>query len=292
VTARAYPPRLVSVCIPSLNTGATLGAQLDALAAQTYDGPWEVVLLDNGSTDGSDALALRWADRLPGLRVHRVATKGISHVRNAARAAAGGELLAFCDADDVVVPGWLAALVREAEHADLVGGRLDDLALNHPDVVAWRGAMPVDEPLVPLGFRPFAPGGNCAVWADVVDALGGWDTGYVAGSDDVDFSWRALQRGYTVGFAADAVIAYRYRADRRSLYRQYFRYGRTEARLVRRFPEIPRSTPRNVAGVWKTLLRRLPELRRGGNHRVILLRELAYHAGHLYGSVRERTLLA
>jgi glycosyltransferase involved in cell wall biosynthesis len=282
----------VSVVIPSLNSAATLGAQLDALALQTYDGPWEVVLLDNGSTDGSDALALEWADRLPGLRVSRVAERGISHVRNAARGAAGGDLLAFCDADDVVVPGWLAALVRAAERHDVVGGRLDDLSLNAPDVVAWRGAMPLDAPLVPLGHLPLAPGGNCAVWADVVDALGGWDAGYVAGSDDVDFCWRATDAGYSVGWSADAVIAYRYRADTRSLYTQYFRYGRTEARLVRRFPAVRRSSLRDVARVWKGLLRRLPSLRRAGVGRVVLLREIAYHAGRLYGSVRERTLLA
>jgi glycosyltransferase involved in cell wall biosynthesis len=251
-----------------------------------------VVLLDNGSTDGSDALALEWAGRLPAIRVHRVAERGISHVRNAARAAARGDLLAFCDADDVVVPGWLSALVEAAATYDLVGGRLDDRALNSDDVVAWRGAMPLDAPLVPLGHLPLAPGGNCAVWTEVVDALGGWDTGYVAGSDDVDFSWRAAGLGYSIGWSKDAVIAYRYRADSRSLYRQYFRYGRTEARLVRRFDAVRRSTPRDVARVWNGLLRRLPPLRRNGNDRVILLRELAYHAGRLYGSARERTLLA
>jgi glycosyltransferase involved in cell wall biosynthesis len=285
-------PALVSVVIPSLNSAATLGEQLDALAGQTYEGPWEVVLLDNGSTDGSDRLALEWGDRLPGLRVHRVAERGISHVRNAARTAARGDLLAFCDADDVAVPGWLTALVVAAQEHDVVGGRLDDRSLNPPDVVAWRGAMPEDGPLVPLGYLPLAPGGNCAIWADVIDALDGWDTGYVAGSDDVDFCWRAAEAGYSVGWSADAVIAYRYRPDTRALYRQFFRYGRTEARLVARFAGVRRSTARNVVGTWKALLLRLPALRRKGNDRVILLREIAYHAGRLYGSALERTLLA
>lgn len=283
-------PRLVSVCIPSLNTAATIGEQLDALALQTYDGPWEVVVLDNGSTDGSDSLVPQWSDRLPGLRVERVAERGISHVRNAAPRVARGELLAFCDGDDVVVPGWLAALVVAATAYDVVGGRLDDRALNAPSVVAWRGAIPQDALMVPLGYLPFAPGGNCAVWADVVDALGGWDPGYVAGSDDVDFSWRAQQGGYTVGFAPDAAIAYRYRADRRNLYRQFFRYGRTEALLQKRFP-APRHAPRELLTTWARLLRRAPALRRRGDDRVILLREWAYHAGRLVGSAEHRTVL-
>ena len=283
-------PRLVSVCIPSLDTAATIGEQLDALAAQTYGGDWEVVVLDNGSTDGSDSLVLRWSDRLPGLRVERVEARGISHVRNAARRVARGDLLAFCDGDDVVVPGWLAALVDGAVTYDVVGGRLDDRALNAPSVVAWRGAIPQDALMAPLGHLPFAPGGNCAVWADVVDALGGWDPGYVAGSDDVDFSWRAQQRGFTVGFAPDAAIAYRYRADRRNLYRQFFRYGRTEALLQKRFP-APRHSPLELRTTWARLLRRAPALRRRGDDRVILLREWAYHAGRLVGSAEHRTVL-
>ena len=283
-------PRLVSVCIPSLDTAATIGEQLDALAAQTYGGDWEVVVLDNGSTDGSDRLVLDWADRLPGLRVERVESRGISHVRNAARRVARGDLLAFCDGDDVVVPGWLAALVDGAVTYDVVGGRLDDRALNAPSVVAWRGAIPQDALMAPLGHLPFAPGGNCAVWADVVDALGGWDPGYVAGSDDVDFSWRAQQHGFTVGFAPDAAIAYRYRADRRNLYRQFFRYGRTEALLQKRFP-APRHSPLELLTTWARLLRRAPALRRRGDDRVILLREWAYHWGRLVGSAEHRTVL-
>ncbi|HWL35802.1 MAG TPA: glycosyltransferase [Frankiaceae bacterium] len=288
---RRSAPTLVSVCIPSLNTRATIGEQLDALAAQTYDGAWEVVVLDNGSTDGSDVYVMEWASRLPGLRVERVAERGISNVRNAARRVARGDLLAFCDGDDVVVPGWLAALVAAAESYDVVGGVLDDTALNPPNVVRWRGAIPRDALMVPLGYLPFAPGGNCAVWGDVIDALGGWDASYVAGSDDVDFAWRAQLCSYTVGFAPDAVIAYRYRADARGLYRQSFRYGRTEALLQRSFPAAPRHGVRDLLRVWRGLLRKAPGLRRNDDDRVLLLREYAYHAGRLVGSAEQRTLL-
>ena len=282
-------PRLVSVCIPSLNTRATLGEQLDALAAQTYTGAWEVVVLDNGSTDGSDAYALEWADRLPGLRVERVAERGISNVRNAGWRTARGDLLAFCDGDDVVVPGWLAALAAAAETYDVVGGRLDDRVLNPPNVVRWRGALPQDGLMAPLGYLPFAPGCNFAVWADVTASLGGWDTGYVGGSEDVDFCWRAQQRGRTLGFAPDAVVAYRYRPEPRTLYRQYFRYGRTEAMLQRRFP-APRHSVVETLVVWRRLVRRAT-LRPRGDDRIAFLRECAYHAGRLVGSAEQRVVL-
>jgi glycosyltransferase involved in cell wall biosynthesis len=274
----------VSVVIPSRDTAATLGEQLDALAAQTYRGEWEVVVADNGSTDGSDALALRWCDRLP-LRVIRVATPGIVHVRNAGLAQARGDLLAFCDGDDVASPGWLAALVQAAEDADLVAGRLDDTTLNPPDVVAGRGALPADGPLVPLGFLPLAPGANFAVRRAVAEALGGWDASYVGGSEDVDFSWRAQLAGYRFAYAPDAVMAYRYRPEPRALYRQFYRYGVTEARLQRVFADhLPKHSVRNLLGTWKALLRL-------GVSEVATRREWAYHLGHLRGSISERVIL-
>ncbi|MET8542306.1 glycosyltransferase family A protein [Kitasatospora sp. NPDC004799] len=65
-------------------------------------GPWEVVV-DNRSSDDTVATALRWADRLPDLRVVAAPTRaGINHARNAGATAARGDVLVFCDADDTL----------------------------------------------------------------------------------------------------------------------------------------------------------------------------------------------
>ena len=58
-------PRSVSVVVPAYNAAATLAEQLEALAAQQYEGDWEVVVVDNGSTDGTADLARRYAGRFP-----------------------------------------------------------------------------------------------------------------------------------------------------------------------------------------------------------------------------------
>src|SRR6185295_6515304 len=65
------PPRpaLTSVVIPAYNAAATIGAQLDALAAQTYNGAWEVLVCDNGSSDTTLEVVASYTDRLPRLRV-------------------------------------------------------------------------------------------------------------------------------------------------------------------------------------------------------------------------------
>ena len=110
------PDPAVSVVIPVLNGAATISQQLAALAGQTYRGPMEVLVADNGSTDATVEVVQALSGRLPGLRlVDASARVGTNHARNAGAAAAGGDLLAFCDADDVAAPGWLAGLVAGLE---------------------------------------------------------------------------------------------------------------------------------------------------------------------------------
>jgi glycosyltransferase involved in cell wall biosynthesis len=286
-------PQLVSVIIPCRNGAATLDETLDALAAQTYRGRWEVVFVDNGSTDGSAELARRRSAALPSLTVHTTTETGVSRVRNAGVTVAEGDLLALIDADDVPVDRWLEALVDAAADADVVGCALDDVRLNPPRTVHWRGALPVGEPLIPLGHLPMAPGSGSAIWRDVFDALGGWDPVFVAGSDDVDFSWRAQQSGFRVTFAPDAVVAYRYRDGLGPLCRQFFRYGATEALLYRRH-RVDGIGPFHVVDLvrtWGRLLRKSHRLVRGSWTAGEWLREASYHLGRARGSIRHRVLL-
>jgi GT2 family glycosyltransferase len=108
----------------------------------------------------------------------------------------------------------------------------------------------------------------------------------------VDFAWRAQQRGHAFGFAPDAVVAYRYRDDLRSLCRQFYRYGRTEVQLLvrHRADGIRQATPRELARVWGRLLRKSHRLVRGSWTAGEWLRDAAYQLGRLRGSLQHRTL--
>src|SRR4051795_2963793 len=103
-------PRLISVLIPARNAEATIAAQIYSLRSQTYDGLWEAILVNNGSTDSTVKLALDAAGGLPLRVVDASERPGLSYARNVGVASARGDFVAFCDADDEVAPGWLAAL--------------------------------------------------------------------------------------------------------------------------------------------------------------------------------------
>jgi glycosyltransferase involved in cell wall biosynthesis len=116
-------PRVISVIVPALNSADTLPLQLQALEAQDYEGAWEIVIADNGSTDATVEVATRHLEQLErGRVVHARDRRSASHARNVGAARAEGDFLAFTDADDVVSEGWLSALARAAPHGDLVAG--------------------------------------------------------------------------------------------------------------------------------------------------------------------------
>jgi CDP-glycerol glycerophosphotransferase len=100
----------VSVVVPIYNVEAYLRECLDSLAAQAVR-DLEVVMVDDGSTDGSAAIAAGHAERDPRLRLVRQANQGLGHARNTGVQAATGEFLAFLDSDDKLPPDALELLL-------------------------------------------------------------------------------------------------------------------------------------------------------------------------------------
>ena len=156
--------------IPAYNAAATLAEQLEALAEQDYEGDWEVLVVDNGSSDATADIARRYAGRLPACTVVEGRRRGHAAPRNDGARAARGELLAYCDADDVVARGWLKALAAAARRYDLVGGWLDPEPLNDEATRSWHGAYPKDglrSWLLPYSGQATSLSGPrcCATWA-------------------------------------------------------------------------------------------------------------------------------
>src|SRR5262245_10940945 len=110
---------------------ATIGAQLEALANQSWSEPWEIIVSDNGSRDDSVRVVERYAARIPHLRlVDSSDRRGAAHARNVGARAAAAPALAFCDADDEVGAGWVAAMGTALATHDFVACRIDVGKLN------------------------------------------------------------------------------------------------------------------------------------------------------------------
>lgn len=277
-----------AVIIPCHNVEATLGEQLDALTAQTWVKPWGIVVVDNGSTDGTKRLASTYETR--GVRVVEANSgRGVAYARNAGVRAVKADGVAFCDGDDVVHPGWVKGMAAALATTDIASGQLETDSLNAPWLARTRPVRQ-DGGLPRLGSIGFASGGNCAVRRSVFDALGGFDEAYV-GLEDIEFSLRALESGATIKPAPTAVLSYRLRDDLRSVWTQGLYYGRGRPSLLRRARRMGLAAPGRFEGLrsWAWLALHTPDLRsKTGRFRWVWV--LANRLGVLRGSVALRSL--
>ena len=283
----------VSVVIPVHGDARDIGHQLAGLSLQTYAGWWEVIVADNGCSDSALDEVKAWSGRVPNLRiVDARSRRGANYARNQGAGHAAGELLAYCNADDVVATNWLEALGQAALDADLVGGHVDVDVLNGQPVRSWRDSLTARGLPEGLDFLPHAVSANCAVWHDVCRDIGGWDEDFPVAGDDVDLSWRVQLGGGKLAFAPDAVVYYRLRPGLMSLARQMVGYGMAAALLYKKFRDVGAHRPPAVIGLkyWVRLLQRGPGMMTTAAGRGRWVHDLAYEWGRLRGGLRHRVL--
>ena len=284
----------VSVVIPVYNPGVLLAEQLEALVRQEgFEGRWEVLLADNGCTDGSLAIVSAFRDRLDVSLVDAARRSGPAFARNAGAAEATGDWLAFCDSDDVVAPDWLSGLWRARDQADLVAGACDVVTLNDHALLKSRGGREYGQtlPAGPCSFLPYAPSCNLLVRRPAFEALAGWDED-LPFCEDVDFSWRAQLRGMTLAFAPDAVVHYRFRGSLRAAFTQMRRYKSAEVQLYVRYRHAgaARSGPREFLGRIWWLASRSPYVVLDRERRTLWWSIAGAMVGRAQGSWRNRVL--
>lgn len=255
---------MVSVIVPVRNAEQYLGDQLSALASQSTDFGWEVVLVDNGSTDSSVAVAEEFRSLLPALTIVTETSKfGPGPARNSGVREARGEYLLFCDADDLVGAGWLTAMKLALDGAPLVCGEIELDRLNTKQIKTMRPSQRTTDFGGQKGFLPAAGTNNLGVQRWLFEAVDGFDESYGALSD-VDFSYRAQLYGAELVMTRDSVVHYRFRHDLGSIFRQGRRFGAAGVKLRQRFVPLgmPRRTWKSTASRLLRLILTLPSLTR------------------------------
>jgi glycosyltransferase involved in cell wall biosynthesis len=231
------PRPALSVIIPAFDAQSTLADQLAALSRQAPPFAWEVLVCDNGSRDGTAALARSWTDRLPELRVvDASARRGPSAARNIGAEMALSPLLAFCDADDVVADDWVERMAAALARSAVVAGSLEPMRLASPGAtsVSWH----VDSVIVKHFWPRFLadPSSNLGIRAEVFGALGGFDLS-LAASEDIDLCWRAQLAGESFERADDVVVHLRKRVGLAPVYRQGYLYAVGDLHLQHKYAD-------------------------------------------------------
>ena len=191
---------VASVIVPARDASATLPRTLSALMAQQVSLDFEVIVVDDGSSDTTAAIAEKAGGPVRCLRENGL---GPAAARNKAVAAAKGSLLAFTDSDCFPTPGWLAAGIQGLDSAEVVQG------LVLPDPQAPLG--PYDRSLWIERRTGLWETANLFVRREPFERVGGfeeWLTPRVgkAMAEDVWLGWRLHRAGARSAFCPDAVV--------------------------------------------------------------------------------------
>lgn len=195
----------VSIIIPLYGAWPFTERSLTALEARTPK-PWELVLVDNGSTDET---------MVQPVQVRNERNRGFAIGCNMGAEYAAGDVLVFLNSDTEVQDGWLAPMVSRLDDptVGVVGAKLvnPDGSVQHTGVGVDFSRPPGGEAWGmtdnrPAGNVPAVTGACMALRRDVFDELGGFDRGFWNGYEDVDLCLRAGAAGYRVVYEPGSVV--------------------------------------------------------------------------------------
>lgn len=281
----------LSIVLPVYNAAATVAEQLDALASQQWGDPWEVVVVNNRCTDDTVRIVRSYGSRLSRLRVvDAFAKQGQAYALNVGVRAAQADAVAFCDGDDVVGDGWVAAMGEGLKRFPFVSGALESQRLNTSALTRNRpnGQVQGIQRYTYPPFLPHAGSGNMGVRRDVYEMVGGFDESLEM-LFDTDFCWKVQLREVALTPLPGAVVHIRHRDRVLSLLRQARKYAEHDVVLYKRYRPLgmPKLGKKSGLAAWKALVFGVPAVLREET-RARYLWNLGWRTGRLYGSIRNR----
>jgi rhamnosyltransferase len=251
------------------NERATLEMSLPRLYQQKNTPPWELIVIDSGSTDGSDRLVQRYVDRYPNIRFHKIKPDDFHHARtrNLGLQQARGEIVVFLAGDALPADEtWLSSLTAPLDSDDRVAGVYgrqlprDDADTFNRLRSEWNYP---EKPLVksqksPTSLSPkeraFFSTVNCCVHLGRTGPVRFDDT--LSVNEDVGLSWRLLSEGWKLAYSPDAAVIHSHNRRPLELLRRYFDNAVTYRRIGIQVKAGP-SFLRDSSGFGLFVVRRL-----------------------------------
>ena len=221
----------VSVVVPVRNGERSIDECVRSLLALSWPADrLEVLVVDNGSSDGTADVLQAHADRIVLLHERK---RGPGAARNAGLRRARGQIVAFTDADCRVEPDWLTQLVPALDDPQVgIAGGVIRARPQAGAVELFGEAIHDHQKSIELYEPPYAITMSWASPRHVLESVGGFDERFLR-CEDVDLSYRIVLAGYRLAFAPGAVVYHRNESSLPGLFREGFAHGFHSVRALK-----------------------------------------------------------
>lgn len=201
-----------SIIIPALNEAHWIDRTLAAVLQQDYEA-FEVIVVNNNSTDDTEAIVRQFAEKDRRIALISCPTPGILHARNAGWRAASGDVIVQLDADNIPGMHWLSRADRHFRNDQKIVAMGGPYEYYDAPWIFHYGSLVVQWLTLPIGnwyvqkrkFGAFMIGGNAFIKKWVLDDMGGYDTAHTFYSEDLVTAREVAKRGW-VGFYFDLKV--------------------------------------------------------------------------------------
>ena len=311
VDVSSQNPIDASVVIATYNRRDMLEACLSATADQEFDGTYEVVVVDDGSSDGTEAMVKGLKPGYPVPLVYlRQQNRGSAAARNAGLARARGAVIAFLDDDHVATRTWLRDICRALEDPGVGGVSGRGRVVAGPALISRYLCFhrTFEAPQIEEGEVFYLITGNSAFRREVVGQVGPFDErfmsffkGIASGGEDTEFSVRIRKMGYRLAFDPSAVTDHHQKTSFKVVVKERFNFGVTRALWYRMEGRSlsPPAVTRHILWMILSTIKWPVHVRRYRRQGLSLfesasfpiidkLIEIVYNIGTLYGAFRIR----
>jgi len=243
-----------TVFICTYNRGYLINETLKSIIVNQTRKPDEIIVINGGGENDCQETLEKWQKEFLALNIIQTKNKNLAASRNIGLARCSGDLILQTDDDARPFPNWIEEIVNAHKNypdCGVIGGRVIDASSgNFLSKIADIATFPNHKKTSKVRS---VPGVNSSYKKEVIDQVGKYDETLFRG-EDVDYNWRAIQKGWDVLFCPEIKVKHLHRPSWMGLFQQHFMYGRAHYLVRKKWPEMYCHYPLKISSI-KSLIK-------------------------------------